>query len=393
MTSSYVVTTLISGVAQKKIWENFIPLAIGNPFRFVLEKTNFGIRIRDLGGPIGKKLKHAHLELNQNEIKKGIWIALIPKKVSIHIRPIQPFSRSLHQVAPALPLIHFNPDSETKSYFKSVLASAGVFLFFCALLWIWPKAVVTPTEIIPPQYTKIIFSKPKSSPLLTQVQPSQRNSSHDRFRLPKVFQSKALQGAVSALLKGGMTKLLAQSDFLNAGKTRVPGSKIFDTKSEVLRTGALKSGDLKVQTLSVATLGGGSHLNHQGKIGYFKGEHVILAGQGKSQISIDTFSSAVDEGLTKDEVGEVIHRHLSEIRYCYESTMLKTPDLEGRLIIHFLIGKAGSIKTAAVQTSTLPDPRLDDCVLRRLVTWQFPSPKGGIDVAVTYPFIFKTLGR
>ncbi len=51
------------------------------------------------------------------------------------------------------------------------------------------------------------------------------------------------------------------------------------------------------------------------------------------------------------------------------------------------------VKVSEVKTSTLPDPRLDDCILRRLNTWKFPNPKGGIDVAVTYPFIFKTLGR
>jgi TonB family protein len=108
---------------------------------------------------------------------------------------------------------------------------------------------------------------------------------------------------------------------------------------------------------------------------------------------MDTSGSSVAEGLTKDEVGEVIHRHLSEVRYCYESAMLRTPDIEGKLLVAFTIGGQGAVTAADVKQSTLPDPRLDDCILRRLVSWKFPKPRGGVDVAVTYPFIFKTLGR
>ena len=70
-----------------------------------------------------------------------------------------------------------------------------------------------------------------------------------------------------------------------------------------------------------------------------------------------------------------------------------SPALEGKLMVNFTIGGTGMVKSTEVKSSTLPDPRLDDCILRRLATWKFPNPRGGIDVAVTYPFIFKTLGR
>ncbi len=76
-----------------------------------------------------------------------------------------------------------------------------------------------------------------------------------------------------------------------------------------------------------------------------------------------------------------------------ESALIRAPDIEGKLMVAFVIGGDGAVKTSSVKQSTLPDPRLDDCILRRLATWRFPQPKGGVDVAVTYPFIFKTLGR
>jgi outer membrane biosynthesis protein TonB len=57
-----------------------------------------------------------------------------------------------------------------------------------------------------------------------------------------------------------------------------------------------------------------------------------------------------------------------------------------------VIGSNGMVKTTAVKQSTLPDPKLDDCILRRLAKWPFPQPKGGVEVSVSYPFIFKNLG-
>lgn len=99
--------------------------------------------------------------------------------------------------------------------------------------------------------------------------------------------------------------------------------------------------------------------------------------------------------MTKDEVGKVIHAHISEIRYCYEAAMIRTPDIEGKLVLDFTIGGSGAVKeAAAVKESSLNQARLDDCILRRLTKWSFPKPNGGVDVAVSYPvFPLKALKR
>jgi len=116
-------------------------------------------------------------------------------------------------------------------------------------------------------------------------------------------------------------------------------------------------------------------------------------GSSKDWVNLDTFAATVQEGLTKDEVGEVIHKHMKEVRYCYESAMMRAPDLEGKLVVAFTIGRAGSVKTSAVSNTTIADARMNDCVLTRLAGWKFPQPKGGVEVAVSYPFLFKTLGK
>ena len=73
--------------------------------------------------------------------------------------------------------------------------------------------------------------------------------------------------------------------------------------------------------------------------------------------------------------------------------MIRSPDVEGKLVVQFTIGNLGSVRSTGVRSSSVPDRRLDDCVLDRLARWKFPQPKGGIEVAVTYPFIFKSLGK
>jgi TonB family protein len=144
------------------------------------------------------------------------------------------------------------------------------------------------------------------------------------------------------------------------------------------------------RSIDVASVGGGGGAKG---VGYGKGERAGVAGQGKAFVGLDIDNSAVEEGLTKDEVGKVIHAHMSEIRYCYESSMIRNADIEGKLMLDFVIGPSGFVTKAAVKESSLNDPRLDDCVIRRLTKWQFPKPKGGVNVSVSYPFIFKTLGR
>ncbi len=105
----------------------------------------------------------------------------------------------------------------------------------------------------------------------------------------------------------------------------------------------------------------------------------------------DGSGTTVDSGLTRSEVFDVINRHMNEVRYCYETAFLRRPDLEGKLMVNFTIGSRGSVTVSSVKVSTLPDDRLGHCVLERLGKWQFPQPKGGVNVAVTYPFIFRRL--
>ncbi len=287
-------------------------------------------------------------------------------------------------------------DPESVWFKKSLRYAAIAFAAFLAATLLWPKPEKKEEELVPPQFAQIVMKK---QPSKASAAPAESGPSGGKQAVRKAqdtavvqaFRAQALQNAVSGLLKGGMTRLLAQSDLVSGHSGEA--KNLFNQKSKALQATAPNTGAGADPNVKVAALGGeGNGAGGKG-VGYRKGGNAKVAGQGQSLIDMDTFGSTVDEGLTKDEVGEVIHRHLSEVRYCYESAMLRTPDIEGKLMVAFTIGGNGSVKTASAKSSTLPDPRLDDCIIRRLMSWKFPNPRGGVDVSVTYPFIFKTLGR
>jgi TonB family protein len=492
---AFIVTTSVSGTSSTQVWNPELPLALGHPLRWIAERTQSGVRIRNLGLKPGEVASGSLCEIPNERLEKGAEVKLPDVSgVSLRIRPAtlqnpvfggrkgdrlsvfachgtwvvssslfeERFVARVHQQGAGNQMVfsmrekggtysfdihaegvtlrlpgeaprelkkseavhvpaaqvpdsslswggyswrfglsqtvaltepeHAPLDEETLWFRRALAYAAGGFVAFMIAAWLWPAPKPDSQELIPAQFAKIILAKPPA--------PTQKSSASEgnllksaavpekvaKAAVVQAFRAKALSSAVSGLLKGGMTSLLAQSDFV-AGRSQ-DARRSFDGKSSALRSTGPATGLAADTNKTVATLGGSG----SGKgAGYGKGEHAGVKGQGQAFVSMDVAGAAVDEGLTKDEVGEVIHRHLSEVRYCYESAMIRSPDLEGKLMVNFTIGGSGMVKSTEVKSSTLPDPRLDDCILRRLATWKFPNPRGGIDVAVTYPFIFKSL--
>ena len=121
--------------------------------------------------------------------------------------------------------------------------------------------------------------------------------------------------------------------------------------------------------------------------------NVKCQGNGQFEVGLITQDAVVDEGLTKEEVAKVIHSHMNEIRYCYESAILKDPTLAGKVLIDFKINANGVVPSAGIAENSISDGQVGNCLTNKLRTWKFPQPRGGVVVAVSYPFIFKSLSR
>lgn len=116
--------------------------------------------------------------------------------------------------------------------------------------------------------------------------------------------------------------------------------------------------------------GGNFGAKGEGAIGAVGGDPIILG--------------ALDRAL----IDAVIKRHMNQIRYCYQRELTKSPSLKGKLVIKFVIAKDGSVSSANTKSTTLNSPTVENCVVGRFMRMQFPEPKGGGIVIVSYPFIF-----
>jgi hypothetical protein len=91
--------------------------------------------------------------------------------------------------------------------------------------------------------------------------------------------------------------------------------------------------------------------------------------------------------LDKEIVRRVIHRHLNEIKYCYERELIRRPSLLGRVVVQFTILPIGRVAAAALASSTVANAAVESCIVGAVRRWEFPMPRGGGLVAVSYPFL------
>jgi hypothetical protein len=139
---------------------------------------------------------------------------------------------------------------------------------------------------------------------------------------------------------------------------------------------------------TAAGLGGlGTHGMGSGASGYGAGGGHFGA-KGAGAIGAVGGDPIIMGSLDRSLIDEVIKRHMNQIRYCYQRELNKTPQLAGKVVIKFVIGKDGSVASAVVKSSTLRSAIVEECVVGRFLRMQFPSSPGGGIVIVSYPFQF-----
>ncbi len=123
--------------------------------------------------------------------------------------------------------------------------------------------------------------------------------------------------------------------------------------------------------------------------------NIDLGGRGKGTTKIIPGKIIYEGGLSREEIQRVISRVMSQIKYCYEKELNKDPNLEGKLVMFWLISGSGDVTTASASQNTFSGaaaPPIEQCVTRIIQRLKFPTPKGGGVVNVTYPFVFAASG-
>ncbi len=120
-----------------------------------------------------------------------------------------------------------------------------------------------------------------------------------------------------------------------------------------------------------------------GRAGY--GKMNMVGGTSASSLPLDA-EATVEGGLDRDQIIAVINRNKGQIVYCYEKGLQAQPAIGGRVAVDFVIGPNGRITTAKVAQSSLGSAMVENCMIAKMKTWQFPKPVGKVNVDVLYPF-------
>jgi len=83
-----------------------------------------------------------------------------------------------------------------------------------------------------------------------------------------------------------------------------------------------------------------------------------------------------------------VRPRLGEMRACYERGLKDRPDLSGKVVLGWTITPAGTVEGVHVQSDTLQNPRVLDCMTSLVARWRFSAPPAGNAVQVAFPFVF-----
>lgn len=95
--------------------------------------------------------------------------------------------------------------------------------------------------------------------------------------------------------------------------------------------------------------------------------------------------------LTKEEIRAAIQQRTPAVRQCYERALQRDrPDTSGSLTVAFTIGPAGTVTRAELHdASPTFSPAFTGCVLDAIKSLTTAPPRGGGEVKVRYPFVFR----
>ncbi|MBX7232501.1 MAG: AgmX/PglI C-terminal domain-containing protein [Bdellovibrionales bacterium] len=256
------------------------------------------------------------------------------------------------------------------------------------------------------QYTRMIYDsvKVKKQKVESQKLTKQLSSNISKTEAPKMGGSEKSGGSstkvINNLKSSGLSALIGKISARAAKNVKTIRS--VGVVPETSGSGKALNGGKTIGSLAPNQLGSSANEEHKiggvgtagkgGGSGTYKGfGSMALGNTGNASVGLLEEESEVEGGLDKDVIARYIKSQLGQIRYCYERQLSANPDLYGKILVKFVIGSSGEVTTQSIGVSTLKSAMVEGCILRRVASWKFPTPKGGTKVIVSYPFLFKSI--
>ncbi|MBI3073793.1 MAG: AgmX/PglI C-terminal domain-containing protein [Deltaproteobacteria bacterium] len=92
-------------------------------------------------------------------------------------------------------------------------------------------------------------------------------------------------------------------------------------------------------------------------------------------------------GLTEEQVREVVVPRVKEISACHRKGLARNPAIPFEINIRWMIEADGGVSQSAVTSSGMGIKEFEECVKREVTGWRFPRAARRSDI--TFPFVFK----
>lgn len=98
--------------------------------------------------------------------------------------------------------------------------------------------------------------------------------------------------------------------------------------------------------------------------------------------------SFAGNSVDKEEVRRKIRENIQSFKGCYKERLEKTNSkIGGKVVLEWDFDDSGSVKNAKINSTTLNDSIVENCMVDKLKALKFPpAPKGEI-VNIIYPFV------
>ena len=109
----------------------------------------------------------------------------------------------------------------------------------------------------------------------------------------------------------------------------------------------------------------------------------ITLGLATLAASAGALAAEANPPLSHEQIKSTVDSHLSEIKGC----MKQHGSATGKLVVKFGILPTGKTVDAAPEHKS-SNAALDACIAALFLKWEFPKPRGGVNMGVVYPFVF-----
>lgn len=291
-----------------------------------------------------------------------------------------------------------DPDSPIIQRTLVVCATVAALLLTLNHLMLAKPEVIEEATTPKSSYFRLSMDSAPAAPALAQEEGAQQSEQQQAVSAPS--KAASISSTLSKMLnkKSTLTAETIQQAISNNGTQTVRNAnlKSGNIQSAEIAAGAVGGGSVNVNAIS-AGLSGGSGTSAGSLKGFANGKGTTIGGTdsgfgGKGfDMSLGGDEAEAIGGLDKALIAAVVQANLGQIKHCYEKQLIVDPNIFGKVVAGWTINKDGLVSVTSVKKSTMNNKAVENCILGKIKNWNFPKPKGGGQVLVSYPFLFKSL--